>query len=165
MVDQLDADHGDPVAWALPLHRTEDGTSWATTDRNTRRGRLVLVDGTSPAGLRLPLSSVSWTPPPGTPEVSRFRELAPLPAPAALDADGLALVDPPPAVVTPVDKAPTTALCVRERDGHLYVFLPPVEEGRTPSRCSAWWSAPRRGSGHRWCWRATRRPATRAPAR
>uniref|UniRef100_UPI001C690667 transglutaminase family protein n=1 Tax=Pseudonocardia pini TaxID=2758030 RepID=UPI001C690667 len=33
-----------------------------------------------------------------------------------------------PAHVTPVEDAPTTALCVEERDGHLYVFLPPLQE-------------------------------------
>ncbi|MBN9098389.1 MAG: transglutaminase family protein [Pseudonocardia sp.] len=128
VVDQLDAEHGDPVAWILPVHRTEDGAGWATAEWTTRRGRIVLVDGTSPAGLRLPLSSISWTPPPGTPEASRFRELAPLPAPTALGPEGLPLVDPPPAAVTPVEKAPTTALCVQERAGHLCVFLPPLEE-------------------------------------
>jgi uncharacterized protein (DUF2126 family)/transglutaminase-like putative cysteine protease len=121
VVDELDADHGEPVGWALPVHRTEDGTGWATTGWRTRRGRLVLVGGTSPAGLRLPLASISWTPPPGTMEASRFRELAPLPTRFGAE-------EPPPAAVTPVEDAPTTALCVEERDGHLYVFLPPLEE-------------------------------------
>ncbi|MBC8092836.1 MAG: transglutaminase family protein, partial [Pseudonocardia sp.] len=85
----------------------------------TRRGRLVLLAGTSPVGLRLPLSSISWTLPPGRPEVSRFRELAPLPVDLTAAEE---------AHVTPVEDAPTTALCVQERAGHLYVFLPPLEE-------------------------------------
>ncbi len=118
LVAELDADAGDPVAWALPLHRTEDGTGWATTAWTTRRGRVVLSPGTSPAGLRLPLDSIAWTPPPGRPEPSRFRPLAPLPAPGG---------EPAPAAVTPVEDAPTTALCIQERDGHVHVFLPPLE--------------------------------------
>ena len=159
VVAELDADAGEPVAWVLPLHRTEDGTGWATTAWRTRRGRVVLTAGTSPAGLRLPLDSIAWTPPPGVPEVSRFRELPPLPPPGAAGRAGGACAAAsgaggvgaaaggaggaaasaaggpgvggaavPPADVAPVDEAPTTALCVQERDGHVYVFLPPLEE-------------------------------------
>lgn len=129
VVEELDLDSGEPVAWAVPVHRTEDGRGWATTRWRTRRGRVVLRGGTSPAGLRLPLDSLSWSAPPWIPELSPFRELTPLaavaPGNAAVAVQAVAV---PPASVTPADEAPAYALCVEERDGHLYVFLPPLEE-------------------------------------
>ena len=41
--------------------RTKSG--WASADWRLRRGRVVLVEGDSPAGLRLPLNAISWKPP------------------------------------------------------------------------------------------------------
>ena len=38
-------------------------SGWASADWRLRRGRIVLLDGDSPAGLRLPLDSISWHPP------------------------------------------------------------------------------------------------------
>ena len=124
VVEQLDADRGDPVGWALPLHRSPDGTRWGTTRWTTRRGRVVLLPGTSPAGLRLPLSSISWTAEAGRPDRSTMAPLPPLP-PASI-ADGA--TPAPRAVVTSARVAPTFALCVEERAGHIHVFLPPLEE-------------------------------------
>ncbi len=115
-VRALDTITGDPAAWVLPLHRTPD-RRWATTGWRFRRGRLVLVPGDSPAGLRLPLDSVAWSPPPQAPDRSPFDPRTPLPTGAP---------SPGPAVVVPVGEAPTTALCVEVRDGHPHVFLPPL---------------------------------------
>ena len=50
---RLDADHpasGEPVAWALPVVPAWFGDVWASPAWRTRRGRLVLVPGDSPAG-------------------------------------------------------------------------------------------------------------------
>ena len=121
LIDELDADGGEPAGWVLPLHRSEDGTRWATTRWRTRRGRLTLVDGTSPVGMRLPLNSISWTPAPGRPEPSPFAEPPVLPAVADRHAD----VEP--AEVVDVADAPTTAITTEWRDGHLCVFLPPLD--------------------------------------
>ena len=38
-------------------------SGWASADWRLRRGRIVLLEGDSPAGLRLPLDSISWQPP------------------------------------------------------------------------------------------------------
>ncbi|WP_198537281.1 transglutaminase family protein, partial [Mycobacteroides chelonae] len=45
-----------PAAHLLPLHRGEDGSGWESADWQLRRGRIVLTEGRSPAGLRLPLA-------------------------------------------------------------------------------------------------------------
>jgi len=124
LVAELDAEAGDPVGWAIPLSRAEDGSGWTTTEWRARRGQVFLRPGTSPAGLRLPLDSLAWTPPPGTLELSRFAPVPPLPArPAPVVVDVVAR-----AQVLPVEEAPTTALCVEERAGHVFVFLPPLPD-------------------------------------
>ena len=120
LVARLDAANTTPTGWVLPLHRREDGTGWATVRWRFRRRRLVLLPGSSAVGLRLPLDSIAWTPPPGRPETSPFQVDAALPGPAEHA--------PESATVTPVEDAPTTALAVETRRGYLYVFLPPLDE-------------------------------------
>ncbi|MEL6547933.1 MAG: transglutaminase family protein, partial [Myxococcota bacterium] len=46
-----------PVGFAVPL--AHDGARWVTTDFEFRRGRMYLIPGDSPMGLRLPLNSLS----------------------------------------------------------------------------------------------------------
>ena len=58
-VAALDADLTEPSAWALPLTPAWWGNGWASPRWRFRRGRLVLLPGDSPAGARMPLSSVS----------------------------------------------------------------------------------------------------------
>ena len=101
LVRQLDAEFAAPApaGFVIPLHRTPAGR-WATTHWRSRRGRLVLLPGDSPLGLRLPLRSLTWAP-----------ALAPAPAPAPAGAG---------------DDAPQTALCVQIRHGRIHVFLPPL---------------------------------------
>jgi uncharacterized protein (DUF2126 family)/transglutaminase-like putative cysteine protease len=120
VVERLDDAAGEPAGWVLPLHRTSDGSRWATTRWRLRRGRLVLVPGTSPLGLRLPLGSIAWEPPPGIPERAAFEQLPAL-------AGSMALLPGLPTVEVAVEDAPTTALTVEEREGHVFVFLPPLE--------------------------------------
>ncbi|MEC3955644.1 transglutaminase family protein [Nocardia sp. CDC153] len=111
----LDAVVTEPAAYVLPLYRRADGSGWASADWRLRRGRIVLTEGDSPAGLRLPLGSISWHD-----------------APVPPDPDPLAAATTPrpdePAVVEPADGAPTTALVAQVRDGRLFVFLPPLED-------------------------------------
>jgi uncharacterized protein (DUF2126 family)/transglutaminase-like putative cysteine protease len=118
-VAELDAGMADPVAWVVPLHHLRHAPGgWATTEWTLRRGRLVLVPGDSPAGLRLPLDSLTWVPAPPEAERSTFEELADLAAPVG--------EQPGPVTVVPVEEAPPTALGVEVRDGRLCVFLPPL---------------------------------------
>ena len=118
LLDRLEQSTGEPAAWVLPLHRREDDAGWASADWRLRRGRIVLLEGESPAGLRLPLDSISWHPPRVT-----------------IPADPLEVTDDEYwddseqgyAEVEDSDKAPITALVAEVRDGLLYVFLPPTD--------------------------------------
>ncbi|BBY66493.1 transglutaminase family protein [Mycolicibacterium helvum] len=119
LLARLDESVGDPVAYLLPLHRSDDEAGWASADWRLRRGRVVLLEGDSPAGFRLPLSSISWQPPrptlPADPIASGRR---------ALPVDRKAAD----AAVDDASDAPTTAMVAEVRGGFLYIFLPPTEE-------------------------------------
>ncbi|MEZ5203498.1 MAG: transglutaminase family protein [Acidimicrobiales bacterium] len=120
----IDAAAGEPVAWVMPVHHLPEGVGgWATAEWVLRRGRLVLVPGDSPASLRLPLDSLTWSPAPPQPERSTFEPVVPLPE---REGGSEGPVTPPPAAVVPVGEAPPTALGVEVRDGRLSVFLPPL---------------------------------------
>ncbi len=122
LVDALDAGRGDAVGWVVPLHHTPGAEGrWATSRWTLRRGHLLLAPGDSPMGLRLPLDSLTWAPPPTANDPSTFEARGPLPDPAAGPVGAAA------AVVVPADEAPPTALCVEVRNGRLHVFLPPLE--------------------------------------
>ncbi|KAA1248744.1 transglutaminase family protein [Mycobacterium simiae] len=117
LLARLDESVSSPAAFVLPLHRRDDGAGWASANWQFRRGRLVLIEGDSPAGLRLPLNSISWRPSRGLFEsdpLSVGHALPPLPAAV-------------PAVLVDPEGAPTTAMVAEVRDGLLYVFVPPTE--------------------------------------
>jgi len=121
VIEALDRDRGEPVGFAIPLHRGLDDDGWRTGYWRLRRGHLFLVPGDSPMGMRLPLSSIAWAPAPPDPERSLFAEVAPLNG-HGNGADGddeHDVADPP----------PITALCVQARAGHVHVFIPPLEGG------------------------------------
>ena len=126
----LDRGLASEVGFALPLARL--GGAWQSDAWSFRRGRLYLVPGDGPMGLRLPLGSLGpgWVPAPVEPAVEPpdprgeteegreggqdkvdVRRGAPAPAPAVMGTSPLGL---------------RTALCVEVREGALRVFLPPV---------------------------------------
>ncbi|MEV6660738.1 transglutaminase family protein [Nocardia fluminea] len=124
LLESLEESVDQPSAYVLPIHRRADGAGWASADWQLRRGRaeggrgrIVLADGDSPAGLRLPIGSVSWHAPPVLPDSDPLYQ-KPLRADRA----------EPPAAVEPADFTPTTALVAEVRQGRLHVFLPPVTE-------------------------------------
>ena len=117
LLARLEEPAAEPVAWVLPLHRRDDAAGWASADWRLRRGRIVLLEGQSPAGLRLPLDSISWLPPRRTFEADLLVAGDDL-------ATGASAED---AVVEEAEANPTTALVAEVRDGTLYVFLPPTD--------------------------------------
>jgi uncharacterized protein (DUF2126 family)/transglutaminase-like putative cysteine protease len=115
LLARLDESTEAPAAFVLPLHRRDDDGGWASADWQLRRGRIVLVDGDSPAGLRLPLNAISWKPPRprfDTDPTTVGDELHPSTEDAEVDDD---------------ETAPTTAMVAEVRNGLLYVFMPPAE--------------------------------------
>jgi uncharacterized protein (DUF2126 family)/transglutaminase-like putative cysteine protease len=116
LLSRLDEPVTEPAAYVLPLHRRDDESGWASADWKLRRGRIVLLEGDSPAGLRLPLNSISWQPPPPTYHAD------PLARRGELGSETEA------AVVEDADSAPTTAIVAEIRDGRLYIYMPPTEE-------------------------------------
>jgi uncharacterized protein (DUF2126 family)/transglutaminase-like putative cysteine protease len=108
----LDAAVDVPTGWVLPVVAGEE---WVSPAWTFRRGRLVLLPGTSAVGLRLPLDSVAWRDPAFAGEASYVESGPPL--------------EPKVPVVTVVDPegAGTTALAFEARDGHVHVFLPPTD--------------------------------------
>jgi len=142
------------VGFALPIERAiaGGGLGWASGPWFLQPKTLFLIPGDSPMGLRLPLDSLPWVAPtdlrqpiPPDPLV----ELPPLPdhesllrqpRVAAASGPGPATfpghIQPRPHTLPPPDRRPAsdesapwitrTALCVEPREGHLFVFMPPV---------------------------------------
>ncbi|MFN8038242.1 MAG: transglutaminase family protein [Acidimicrobiales bacterium] len=117
------------VAVVLPLHHDDRADRWATSRWTFRRGACVLVPGDSPAGLRLPLSSLPHIEErPAVGDRSPFEprvDLGPHPSetPPAPEVDRAA-GDPTEAD----DEVPPTALVLQVRDDHLHAFLPPTRD-------------------------------------
>jgi uncharacterized protein (DUF2126 family)/transglutaminase-like putative cysteine protease len=112
LAEALDAEVTEPTGWVLPLVPRE---TWTSPDWSLRRGRIVLLPGTSAVGLRLPLDAITWEDPEASGDPS-YVEAGP-----QLDTRIPAVT-----VVNP-EKEPTTALAVEGRDGFVHVFLPPTE--------------------------------------
>ena len=114
----------EPVAWALPLTPAWWGPGWASPRWRPPGGRLVLVPGTLAAGQRLPLDAVAGQDYAG--EGSFLRPGTDLPAPPPSPS-----MTPPTIRATVVDPQQTpsrTTLVVEPRDGHVRVYLPPLEQ-------------------------------------
>jgi uncharacterized protein (DUF2126 family)/transglutaminase-like putative cysteine protease len=123
LVGRLDELVTEPAAYVLPLHRADDDSGWASADWRLRRGRIVLLEGDSPAGLRLPLKSISWEPPQPTHAADPLERRGALSVESGTDD----------AEVVDADAMPTTAIVAevrREKDGagFLYIYLPPTDE-------------------------------------
>lgn len=141
-----------PAGFVLPLKWEHDAARWTSCVWEFRRQQCYLIPGNSPIGLRLPLESL-----PKTSKLKRehpverslFEELPPL-------GDYYQSLEERYGTTSPLYKAPekavivekdeeqakeesedtsllfevdtfSTALCVEERDGIIYVFLPPTD--------------------------------------
>jgi uncharacterized protein (DUF2126 family) len=142
-----------PTGFVLPLQRwnAQARSAWRSERWPLRRGRLFLVPGDSPIGLRLPMKSLPHVEPEDWPQVydrDPLEPRAPLPRPfsrpppprplppTAPEARALPLDSLTPSAApsqTQVEQvagkdAVRTALTFEPRDGALCVFTPPVEK-------------------------------------
>ena len=118
LLERLASDTGEPAGYLFPLHPATGGAGWGTTTWHLRRGRLYLIPGDSPIGLRLPLDSLTWSEFPPAFERSPFEPVGDLPEPGAL---------PAPAEWFERHRCPPTALAFELHNGHVGIFLPPLE--------------------------------------
>ncbi|MFW0790460.1 DUF2126 domain-containing protein [Gordonia sp. CPCC 205333] len=125
LLAELDSSVTTPTAYVLPISRGVDG--WRSTRWTTRRGRLVLSPGNSPAGLRLPLNSLFWEPDtaryPADPSAVAIEPLADV-ADETAKSDGAV----PDEGSDDSNSNDITALVAEERAGVLYIFLPPTDQ-------------------------------------
>ena len=136
---------GTPAGYVLPLQRwnARDGKQrWMSEPWSTRTTHLFLVPGDSPLGFRLPLPSLPVLAPGEYPYIiptDPFAERGPLPAPdpsrqpfLRRQAGGDYQVHHAQRLHGQVigsgsTRAVRAALAVESRNGHLWVFMPPVE--------------------------------------
>jgi len=128
LLDRLSrSDAADPVGFVLPLRPDDDSDGWVTTEWTLRRGRLYLVGGDSPIGLRMPIESLTWRAFPSPFERSPFEPRGVLPQPGVMPepirSERRNFTD-----MNEVDPAAPTAIAVEARDGHVRIFLPPLED-------------------------------------
>ncbi len=127
-----------PVSYVLPIQvwQTQDrGRRWVTERWALRRDKLFLMPGDSPAGFRLPLGSLAYVVPLDSPHVlprDPFDAAPPLAERQTLmqRRRTVTLEAPPPPPQGPSDiwGSVRTALTIEPRDGHLCVFMPPLED-------------------------------------
>jgi len=137
--------HGlhNPTGFVLPLQKG----SWKSGPWPLRGGKLVLIPGDSPIGLRLPLDSLPWADEadkaawydrdpfedaagPSFVRTKPLRSEKTPPAAEAQKTNAMAMpeVNPP---LVPGESAAwvvRSALCAQVRGGNLYLFLPPVRK-------------------------------------
>ncbi len=148
----FDSRLGAPKGFVLPLQRwtAQAKPGWLSEIWRTRRGRLYLIPGDSPLGLRLPLQSLPALPPADQPfllPADPFAPRRPLSDPRITHPIRIDSFQPPhgaPGSPPLVPDAPArataagvaleddtvavrTALAVEVRDGRVCVFMPPTE--------------------------------------
>ncbi|MEM1372102.1 MAG: transglutaminase family protein, partial [Pseudomonadota bacterium] len=125
------------AGFVLPIQawQTKDrGRRWVTEKWNFRRGKLFLVPGDSPVGFRLPLGGLPHIAPIDYPNVLPQDPIAQrerLPVRRDLLQERRTVTLEAPAVITggsnEIAGAVRTALAIEPRDGHICIFMPPLE--------------------------------------
>ncbi len=113
-----------PTGYVLPIHWDVKNNTWQSSHWAFRNGHMFLIPGDSAIGFRLPLSSIDKKEPEQWPEPSLFEPVSPLPNFAQVVTDR---IQHPKQPTKPAENITIrTALCTEIRNGHLYVFLPPL---------------------------------------
>jgi len=128
-----------PAGFVLPLRWNSNGGGWYSCHWEMRRGRIVLIPGDSPMGLRLPLDSLPWVEKKDREiEVERdpFEPRENLTARDSIQfAPPAQPLMPQKKIVKEKDKETVTeffevfrtAMCFEARDGKVHLFLPPQQ--------------------------------------
>lgn len=128
---------GEPVGYVLPIRRRQSRGQlyWSSQPWFTRPQRLLLLQGSSPIGYRLPLDSLPWVAPDDIDyeyESDPFADEGPLPPRHSPKLDLFTVSpgeDPLPADPVGGEGSKSLlrpALCVEAREGRLHVFMPYV---------------------------------------
>lgn len=136
----LDADLNQPAGFTLPIKWDWNDERWRSGPWDFRRGKMFLIAGNSPMGMRLPLASLPWVAPDkreSSEPQSLFADL-----PELGDYYGEVArryshietkINEHPDIIqqdtgddTIEVEVPHTALCVEARDGRLHLFMPPL---------------------------------------
>ncbi len=143
LAEKLSRGLNEPVGYVLPIARDSVNHTWRSGLWEFRRGRLNLLPGDSPLGLRLPLASLPWVAveqrEPTWP-LDMFAPRAELPDAYGEVARRYSAFQPESTLhpeiqaQSPADIAsngvatavPHTALCVEARGGVIRVFMPPL---------------------------------------
>jgi len=134
-----ETDSTEPVGYVIPIRRRQpDGhLRWSNQLWFPRPERLILSDGDSPIGFRIPTEAMPWVAPD---ELEYELDAAPFadrPKLSKRSVDSMVLfevepaADPLPAVLRPSEEAVELirpCLCVQARGGRLHVFLPYVSK-------------------------------------
>jgi uncharacterized protein (DUF2126 family)/transglutaminase-like putative cysteine protease len=120
---------GEPIGYVLPLARPLDEAAWHSSRWYLRSERCYLIPGDSPVGYRLPLDSLPAISPSDFPHIhppdptQDFGVLAPHGKLLEKRAAEPAASSTRTAAATEVIR---TSLCAQQRNGVLYVFMPPT---------------------------------------
>ena len=128
------------AGYCIPVEWNEDRNMWKSCQWTMRREHLYLIPGDSAMGYRLPLDSLQWEPEKKRQKLidkDPFDEFDQLPQMAnrlhIIRNENLQpwteakdIVKQPDSIVADEGHLIRTALCVEQRDGHLYIFLPPL---------------------------------------
>ncbi|ULQ51928.1 DUF2126 domain-containing protein [Flavihumibacter fluvii] len=115
-----------PAGYVLPIKWNYDNSQWRSGKWEFKRDYLFLMPGNSPIGLRLPLESLPVVPKEEQPQLverSLFEEVPVLGSFQEAISRRHATITKHPSE----PKLVKTALCVEEREGIIYIFLPPME--------------------------------------
>ena len=119
-----------PAGFVLPL--TREFETWRTAPWVFRDGRLRLIPGDSPLGLRLPLDRLPWSVTREVEVLAQPRDPFDTPGPLPIftpESGALPTAPPPrpqPATRPVTVDVPHTAMAFEARDGRVHVFMPPL---------------------------------------
>ena len=128
-----------PSGYVIPVqswHSQDTGRRWVTEAWRMRRNNLFLIPGDSPIGYRLPLGGLPYVAPVHYPHVQPrdpLSDYGPLPERAMLLQKRRSATQMPPetaSMVTPneISGSVRTAMAIEPRDGHLCIFMPPLQD-------------------------------------